>query len=247
MKYFYGGNNQIKYAFKDMSFTKTTALLQHSLLDSNSDTVTLNNINIAIESCLQNSQQLKSRFLLKSFMFIAIICFAVSKSFAANQASSKEVNSSISECRFRNHEWQIDSSVVGQICAHGAGLGGNVGVSYFWSKYFGIGLDDSIVGHKRWNTVGAIGVDTLQGNLFFRYPLCSWNLAPYIMLGGGGIWGQHSQGVGNLGGGVEYRLTQNIGCFMDCRWLYGTSDFCDSSSAAIISMTLTRVGVRFAF
>ncbi|MEI6416684.1 MAG: hypothetical protein WCO92_03075, partial [Verrucomicrobiota bacterium] len=61
------------------------------------------------------------------------------------------------------------------------------------------------------------------------------------------IWGANSQGVGNLGGGVEYRLTPNVGFFMDCRWLYGTSDFCDSTKGDVISMTLTRIGMRFAF
>jgi hypothetical protein len=180
-----------------------------------------------------------------NFLLTPLLVFIMLVSSFAGE-KDKFVSTS-SECRFRSNEWQVDTSVTGLICAHGAGLGGDLGVSYFWSKYFGLGLDDSIVGHKRWNTVGAIGVDSLQASFFLRYPISSWNLAPYLMLGGGSIWGANSQGVGNIGGGIEYRITPNVGLFMDCRWLYGMSDLCNSSKGEVLSMTLTRIGMRFAF
>ena len=62
------------------------------------------------------------------------------------------------------------------------------------------------------------------------------------MVGGGGNWTQNvSQGNGNVGGGLEYRLTRNVGLFADCRWLYG------SNAASRLSAALPRAGVRLAF
>ncbi len=63
----------------------------------------------------------------------------------------------------------------------------------------------------------------LGGNLFLRYPICSLNLAPYIVVGGGAAWDGTCIGYGNVGGGVEYRVTKNIGLFVDGRYFYGGS------------------------
>ena len=179
----------------------------------------------------------------KTFSLLALLLLTAATSFAGDTVASKKVVVA-DDCRFRANEWQIDWSTVGAAgVVHGQGkqgLGGNLGVNYFFSKYFGIGLDNSVGSVRNAGMTGFNGLQAdygIQGDLLFRYPICAWNIAPYAMIGGGGHWGPSSQGDGNVGGGLEYRVTPNIGLFADCRWLYGTQ----------LSMALPRVGMRFAF
>lgn len=177
----------------------------------------------------------------KTLSLLAIVLATAATSFAG-QAVSKKVVVPANDCRFRANEWQIDTAVVGAGGSYkgqkGGGIGGNLGVNYFFTNWFGIGVDDSIVGYKKSNSSGYQAVDSLQADLLFRMPICSWNLAPYLMVGGGGNWGPLSQGDGNVGAGLEYRMTPNLGLFADCRWLYGSNS---------LSMALPRVGLRFVF
>lgn len=39
----------------------------------------------------------------------------------------------------------------------------------------------------------------VNGNLFLRYPICAWNLAPYVMVGGGAGWDGNVVGYGSVG------------------------------------------------
>ena len=182
----------------------------------------------------------------KTLSLIALVLASTSLSFAGQVVSSKKVVVAADESRFRANEWQVDTSVVGAggkyNSQNGGGVGGNLGVNYFFTKFIGVGIDDSIGGFWPSNKSGPEAVDSLQANLLLRYPISTWNLAPYLMVGGGASWGTASQGDGNVGGGVEHRVTPNIGLFADCRWLYG-----GSSSVGQLSYALPRVGLRFAF
>ena len=182
----------------------------------------------------------------KTLSLIALVLASTSLSFAGQVVSSKKVVVAADESRFRANEWQVDTSVVGAggkyNSQNGGGVGGNLGVNYFFTKFIGVGIDDSIGGFWPSNKSGPEAVDSLQANLLLRYPISTWNLAPYLMVGGGASWGNASQGDGNVGGGVEYRVTPNIGLFADCRWLYG-----GSSSVGQLRYALPRVGLRFAF
>ncbi len=182
----------------------------------------------------------------KTLSLIAIVLATATVSFAGEAVSSKKVVVASDDCRFRANEWQIDAAVVGAGGTYdshsGQGLGGGLGVNYFFSQYFGVGIDDTVGGYEKIAGQGAEAVNSLQGDLIARYPICAWNLAPYAMIGGGANWGCATQGDGNAGVGVEYRFTRNIGMFADCRWLYGGND-----GGARLSMALPRVGVRFAF
>jgi hypothetical protein len=63
------------------------------------------------------------------------------------------------------------------------------------------------------------------------------------MVGGGAFYGTaRSVGFGHIGGGLEYRVTDNIGIFSDVRWLYTGNGNNDHSGAV-----LGRAGVRVAF
>lgn len=144
----------------------------------------------------------------------------------------------VETCKFRANEIQVDAFAAGGWYNQGRpGWGGGLGVNYFFTKFIGLGVEQDVLGHQgensvRWATVG---------NLYLRYPICSWNLAPYAMVGGGASYGEglKGHGFGHVGGGLEYRVTDNIGLFSDARWIY--------SSEEPKSGVLGRAGLRFAF
>ncbi|MFZ4598282.1 MAG: hypothetical protein ACOYNN_06515 [Terrimicrobiaceae bacterium] len=140
-------------------------------------------------------------------------------------------------CLFRANEWQVDAFAAGLFSqSNRPGWGGGLGVNYFFNEYIGLGVEQSVVG-----TRGETSRWTTAGNFILRYPICSLNLAPYALIGGGTTYGQNRRGhgFGHIGGGLEYRVTSNIGLFSDARWLY--------SSEEPRSSVLGRAGVRFAF
>ena len=182
----------------------------------------------------------------KLLSLCVLIVVTATVSFAGETVSSKKIVVPAEDCRFRANELQIDASVVGHAGIYGGqtkqGIGGNLGLNYFWSKYFGIGIDNSVGGNQIVGQPGSQAFDRLLADLFVRYPICAWNLAPYAMVGGGAYWcGAVSQGQVCVGGGLEYRITSNVGFFADCRWLYG------ENGSKSLTMAMPRVGVRFAF
>lgn len=183
----------------------------------------------------------------KTLSLLAIVLATAATSFAG-QTVSKKVVVPADACRFHANEWQIDCSTVGIAGTYGGqskqGLGGNLGVNYFFTKYLGIGIDDSVGSERNAGMTGFNGLqafDSLQADLLLRYPICAWNLAPYAMIGGGATWGPASQGDGNVGGGLEYRFMSNLGLFADCRWLYG------NNGSKSLSQAMPRIGFRLSF
>ena len=147
----------------------------------------------------------------------------------------KEVTVEEPLCRFRDTEFQIDAFYSGIIGSRGSevgsGSGGGVGLNFFFAKYFGIGYE------AFWTGSGQGEHFPAGGNLFFRYPICSLNIAPYVMTGGGVSFDGNPKGYGNVGAGVEYRVTDNIGLFVDGRYFYGETG----------NLANVRSGLRFAF
>jgi len=179
--------------------------------------------------------------------------------FAATEAVSKEVVAAEPTCLFRDREFQIDAFGLGEFYQGNFDMsgrpawGGGLAANYFFTKFLGIGLEQDLYGrnklgnqsqendfrYTRWATIG---------NLFLRYPICSLNLAPYLMVGGGanygnGRWapGIAGQGFGHGGGGLEYRVTENIGLFSDARYLFS------GVSGLPNNQLMWRYGLRFAF
>jgi hypothetical protein len=141
------------------------------------------------------------------------------------------------DCLFRDTEFQIDAFGTGAFAkGRTPGWGGGLGANFFFLRYLGVGVEQSMFGHKGaktdWATIG---------NFFLRYPICSLNLAPYAMVGIGKIYAQDMNGIGlgHVGGGLEYRFTNNIGLFTDARWMYSP----DEPKSGV----LARTGLRFAF
>ena len=192
---------------------------------------------------------------MKKYIITGIMAaIAATSAFAGTETVSKEVIAVEPTCLFRDQEFQIDAFGLGNFAQGNTDMGGRpawgggLGLNYFFSKYVGVGLEQDLFGrnsgsstgndfgYTRWATIG---------NLFLRYPICSINLAPYIMVGGGAIYGNvpklGGQGIGHVGGGLEYRFTKNIGLFSDARYLY-------SGAAGLPgSQLMWRYGLRFAF
>ena len=174
----------------------------------------------------------------KLLSLTGIVLLSAVTAFAGDGKSFKEKVVIVDECKFRDTEFQIDAFYTGIIGSHGSrlgtGSGGGIGLNFFFAKYFGIGWEGSVYSNR-----GTAGWMPLNGNFFIRYPICSLNLAPYIMVGGGAEFekGHRSLGYGNVGGGFEYRFTDNIGLFADARYYYGGSG----------NVANIRSGLRFAF
>jgi hypothetical protein len=169
---------------------------------------------------------------------VAVIA-ATSSSFAGTEtASYKKTVVPVEEpCLYRDNEFQIDAFGMGGFYRAGNPVwGGGLGLNYFFARYFGLGVEQFVAGNDgigtEWGTFG---------HLFLRYPFC-WGLSPYAMVGIGKIYGENSTGLGggDVGGGLEYRFTENIGLFVDGRWFY--SPELENGGGAI-----ARTGLRFAF
>lgn len=112
----------------------------------------------------------------------------------------------------------------------GTGAGGGFGFNYIFFRYFGVGVENF------W-TSNSDAVYHLNGYGILRFPIESIRLAPYGLVGGGAGLGQTSYGYFNVGGGLEFRITPNIGTFVDSRWYIG-----DNAAGSDL-----RAGLRFAF
>lgn len=177
----------------------------------------------------------------------ALSMAAVMISTAIAGAADKKVIVAPQQELFRAGEVQLDAFVAGAAGKFGGpgvpgsgnrtvtGMGGGLGLSYFFTRCFAIGLDDTLGGlNGSGNTF-----NNLQGNLIARIPIESLHLAPYAIAGGGATWGNsNTQGNGNVGGGLEYRINRGFGLFADSRYLYGNRGLNES---------LTRAGLRFVF
>ena len=114
------------------------------------------------------------------------------------------------------------------------GLGGGILAEYFFCDYFGIQA-----------TYGAFGPAPVHhlfgGDIVLRYPVKSCCVAPYVLMGGGGIADSANFGFFEVGGGIEARFTSlsHLAIFAD-----GTYHFCSESEK---DFTLVRIGVKFPF
>ena len=172
----------------------------------------------------------------KLTLALLTVAITATGAFAGTSAKTfKETVAPAPDCKFRDQEFQVDAFAAGAWYSTGRpGWGGGLGVNYFFTKFIGIGVEQDLLGRgsqTEWATIG---------NLFLRYPICSLNLAPYGLVGGGAAYGTgKGHGFGHVGGGLEYRVTDNIGLFSDARYVY--------SSVDPKNALLGRAGLRFAF
>lgn len=120
----------------------------------------------------------------------------------------------------------------GSRISHNTRLGGGVGLSYFFTRYLGIGVDAYSE-----NNTGAF-IDSTSLNMTLRLPVGHSGFAPFVYGGGGRQFDLDKVWLAQVGAGIEYRFTPRVGFILDTRWVlpnhtkyYGVA----------------RLGVRFAF
>ena len=147
--------------------------------------------------------------------------------------------------------------------------GGGVDVKYFWSRYFGVGVEGVGLAAKT-NFAGG-GLLTFTG----RFPF--GRFAPYLTGGlgfidGGAtlykffnekhtyssgnvlderefytvdpVYNHHARGLGQIGAGLEFRITCHVGLMTDFTWnfVFGQEDHEDKFFTVVEQGTLTQVG-----
>jgi hypothetical protein len=172
---------------------------------------------------------------------ILIGAIAASSALAGDHvvSSGKETKAVIppAEPCFRDHEFQLD--VFGTYTnslrnlQYQDGFGGGIGVNYFFTRYIGVGVDGSVYDGDVsgvWNTTGSI-----IARLPIENSIC---IAPYIYGGGGVRMDGATVGTVHAGGGLEWRVSHDIGIFSDVRYTWA-----EHQQDAL----QTRVGIRFVF
>lgn len=145
---------------------------------------------------------------------------------------------------YRANELDVDlfgSASVGQYTVdhlsgnrlrHNARLGAGVGMSYFFNRNVGLGVD-AYTENKSHSFV-----DSTSASLIVRFPLGESGFAPYIF-GGGGYQFDASESIfAQAGAGFEYRMNPHVGLFVDVRGVLP-----DKTQY----FGLGRLGMRFAF
>lgn len=173
--------------------------------------------------------------------YLLILLLAISATFAADGDAKKAV-----ESYYRANEFSVD--VFGQVRTddfNDERLGAGVGINYFYTQNWGIGLEGSAE-----NTSGVF-VEAVRVNAIYRIPIN--RSAIYVFAGGGANFcvppeesapgSPDSESGGDkwafcLGVGVEHRFHEHFGVFSDIRL-----DKIEDRGAT----ALARVGFRIPF
>lgn len=145
---------------------------------------------------------------------------------------------------YRDHELSVDifgtaslgqyslDNISGSRVRQDTEVGAGVGLNYFFTRNFGIGVDAYSE-----DTSGPF-IDSASANAILRFPLGRSGFAPYGFGGGGYQFDFDEVGFGQAGGGMEYRFSRTWGAFIDARYVFTdkTEDY-----------GLARLGLRLAF
>jgi hypothetical protein len=176
--------------------------------------------------------------------------------FAGTPVVSKEYKAPEPIVCFTEHEWQVD--LFGQYSVgegpHQAGIfrdhgwGGGIGINYFFTRNFGLGVDAAWLAAKEAPYLATetekTAIHNFSGSLIYRMPIDHLCLAPYIYAGGGYHVDGEDWASAHGGVGVEFRIEpQKYGVFLDGRWTY----LGDRFGHGDLNFFSTRLGFRFIF
>ena len=171
---------------------------------------------------------------------------------------------------FTSNEWRED-----RYLGVDHAWGGSIDAKYFVHRYFGFGVQGTILSVKdneifdngffrtRGNEDDRHAVGSLLGTFTLRFPINCSRFAPYAWVGGGAIFGggrsseilldpnspfgivrrdfdqSDTRGIGQVGGGIEYRFTPHLGLLTDFSW--------NVVSGSKNNFGMARTGINFAF
>ncbi len=113
-------------------------------------------------------------------------------------------------------------------------LGGGASLGYFLTENVGVELSYSVLATESEEHV-------VTGNLVYRFPMKDACIAPYVLVGGGVVTNGHTNGLYDVGGGIDVRFDSwgCIGVFADATYNWVEDDGAD--------FTLVRLGFRVPF
>ncbi len=173
--------------------------------------------------------------LITTALFAAALPLA---SYAGQPIVDKNPKNPVPESCFADQELQLD--IYGAYVSsegdggHGDGWGGGLGLNYYFMRNLGVGIDATATdgnGDTLWQ---------FSTSMLYRYPVEMGNFcfAPYAKLGGGYMMNGSGDAFVTTGGGIEFRLKQNLGLFTE-----GSYNWSDDNDNFIQG----RVGVRIVF
>ena len=167
------------------------------------------------------------------------------------------------------NEWREDTYLIADHA-----WGGGIDAKYFVHRYFGFGIQGYLLRPNSDETIDngfsevRVGdnersVGSIMGTFTLRFPISCSRFAPYVWIGGGGIFGggqdheflldstqpfgivnhefpvSRTKSVGQLGGGFEIRFTPHVGLLNDFSW--------NIVSGSNNNFGMARTGINFAF
>lgn len=194
--------------------------------------------------------------MIKTTIPLFSILALASTAIAGQQMTSKETKEPVpTEC-FAARELQLD--IFGQY-SDGNGpvhagtfkdhaFGGGIGVNYFFTRNFGMGVDAAWLSGKEapYTSRNSERVIThnFSASLIYRFPIDSICLAPYVFAGAGFVVDGAQWATAHAGAGIEYWvIPQKLGLFADTRWTY----LGDRYGHDDLNNVSARVGVRVVF
>jgi hypothetical protein len=167
------------------------------------------------------------------------------------------------------NNWEDD-----QYFAVDHGWGGAIDAKYFVHRYFGFGVQGWVAGANSheifdngftrvWGDEESHAVGGILGTFTLRFPINCSRWAPYVWIGGGGVFGggrdhdffldstqpfgvvrrefddSKARAVGQVGGGFEVRFTPHVGWTNDVSW--------NVVSGSDNNFGMARTGINFAF
>jgi hypothetical protein len=174
--------------------------------------------------------------------------------------AAKDLQQPAMEVCFKEHEFQVDlfgqysvgnGGHVGAFSEHG--WGGGIGLNYYFTRNFGLGVDAAWLSIKEDPTFASSSGDksgdvtalhTFTGSLIWRFPIDHLCLAPYVYAGGGFLVDGRQWAAAHGGAGLEYRIKpDHYGLFVDARWTY----LGDRDGLGDLNFFNARLGVRIIF
>ena len=200
-------------------------------------------------------------FSLIACLSLAGSCFAGDRTVYSGKTSKsyKRPQPPMESC-FKDQELQLDifgAYADGNALDHAGplqdhGVGGGVGVNYFFTRMVGVGFDvTGLYGreNRQHDERGSIDAKHttmygFTGSVILRFPIDSSCIAPYLFAGGGFHTDGDNWASGHAGIGFEYRIVpQKLGIFTDARWTYYGTRYGNGDQNNVMA----RLGVRVVF